>query len=344
MVFKIISKTSNGPKPKGTNLLIFNGLTNFFNSIFVYLFDPNIDISNDTDLDNIKFDATNIHYILDKSAISLHTCISNNIKFHFTKHLKHYIKNTFKYKLVDFEDMQNKTFLKKIFHKNMTLIFDDIYNNNITKTCDPEYHEWIDLNSYKLVPLIYKHSHDYNIDIAPFAYLKHMFYMASELEKSKHKLLQVFPLRTELILKHCPINTFALIDLMVNKTNYNGTRREAMATAATMASNWWQKFFNIDPKKYQYTGHFFDYQIHTDGYSASLVFINKKGLDKQEAKNKAMINGRTNLKILKQTKTAEEINIIQKNKVQLDKAKKEEQKQVPCKSALRIPQERECRI
>ena len=86
--------------------------------------------------------------------------------------------------------------------------------------------------------------------------------------KSTYKLFHVLPLRSSIMPKNITIDTNALINLIVesNKLYYlKNTKKESY--------NIWSKIFNLKDRIFKKRGYKFNYMIHTNGVSCSLLFV-----------------------------------------------------------------------
>ena len=83
MIFKTLGSTNIGPKPKGENKIIFDELNKFYLDHFEELFSRH----------KITFNCKNLSSFIDYQVIEMMVAIENNIKLHFFKYIKRYIKS-----------------------------------------------------------------------------------------------------------------------------------------------------------------------------------------------------------------------------------------------------------
>ena len=285
MAQKSILEKSPGPKPKGDNLELFNEFQKFHTFT----------------LEN----GVNLSQILGYNATSIITAIENNIKMHYFDYIRRFINSCFKHKFK--EEMKDKEFKKQLF-KDLKKLKNDIINN--TTTCDTKYQTWLKENRYSIIPKeVHKNGYYYDIQIKPQKYLKYMIWMNIELEKIDGTMYQFMPLRSDLIVKHIPLDTKSLIEIFVEKD-----KNKYLCDIENTKDELWKKYFNINISLKNYV---FDYTIITDCYSASLRFIHKDRLYEENDKKEKMRNAKEEYKDL----SKQEIEILKKNK-------KEEQKQL----------------
>ena len=84
MAFKSLIIESSGPKPKGTNLNLFNEFKLFYESQY-----KNLNYNN-------KIDGKNLSQILGYMSIDMLTNIENNVKMHFFKYVKKFVNSSFR--------------------------------------------------------------------------------------------------------------------------------------------------------------------------------------------------------------------------------------------------------
>ena len=318
MAFKVLSKQSKGPKPKGNNKLTFNILNKFYADEFVYvILNKNKDIGiDDYCINESKFNSTNLSYIINCFEDEMETMITNNIKFNFCKYVYMYVDSHFlSYKvkrlskekfnaLTDIKKAEHQLKLNKQIEKNKIIakeifkVKNDLFDS--TNTSDQKYTEWIKENKKIIFPKLENSSFSYEDDLSVncFKYLEKMLMMNRKLEHCKSKLFSVLPMRTGLMDKYVTFNTSSLKDIF--KDVNSGLSNDAM----------WKKYFNINLKKLKIKDHEFNFQISTDGYSTSINFIHKNDVEKKNKKSIAMNKGSQLTKKLLNGKTNEERNKI----------------------------------
>ena len=283
MAQKSILESSSGPKPKGDNLELFNEFQQFHTFT----------------LEN----GVNLSRILSYNAISIITAIENNIKMHYFDYIRRFINSYFKHKYK--EEIKDNEFKQQLF-RDLKKIKNDIINN--TTTCDTKYHKWLKNNRNNIIPKeVHKNGYHYDIQVKPQKYLKNMIWMNIKLEKIEGKMFQFMPLRSDLIIKHIPLDTKSLIEIFVEKD-----KNKYLCDIENTKDELWDKYFNINISLKNYV---FDYTLITDCYSSSLRFIHKDRLYEENYKKEKMRNAKEEYKDL----SKEEIEILKKNKKEIQK-------------------------
>lgn len=305
MAFKVISKKSNGPKPKGDNLDIYNKFQAFYDSKFSKI------------VKNTLFDSSNLSSILDYSATEMLTNIENNIWMHFTSRVKLFVNQMFKQYI--------KTTLDKYTGKEKKTKSQEL-NSEITKVkkallentynCDKKYHKWLNKYRSKILPQTFNKSYAYDVKCNPQKYLPYMIRMSSILEEKGLKQFQFFPLRTEITSKNITLDTKAIVELLVssNKTEY-------LFNISKYHNKLWSDYFNTSDKIFKQNSYSFDHKIKTDGYSVSVQLINNKCIEEEIQKRKQMVAASNKAKAEYKGKSKEDIQNIKDNKEKIKKRK-----------------------
>jgi len=229
-------------------------------------------------------DDSHLSGIFNYQETTILTNIENNVKAHFPEYLRKYInivmEHLYPERLIDKDS-------KKQFYSEIKQIKNDLLMNRIHQkwTCNQMYHKWIHTQRSKILPVISEEdSYYYDVHVDPQKYLPYMIYMNNEIDQLKGSMFQFFPLQTDVIPKHIPIDTKSLIELLVD----NG--------CATLLSNigscqdaLWQTYFNIPQQRGEYI---FDHTIVTDGYSSSIRMVHHQIMAKNKEKNRRMAEGR----------------------------------------------------
>ena len=113
-------------------------------------------------------------------------------------------------------------------------------------------------------------------------------------------MFQFMPLRKDIIMKNCLIDTKSIIELFVKKD-----KNKYLKDIQNQKKELWNKYFDIDVKINNYV---FDYSIITDGYSVSIRFIHKDKLQEENLKKEKMKKGKDKFKGL----TSEEKDKLKK--------------------------------
>lgn len=345
MCFKAISKESCGPKPKGTNLKLLKELEHFFNTEFVYVLANKNNKDKIGNIEDYKFDATNLSYIINEYQEEMEISVRNNITLNFFKYVHQFVNQTFIKKTIKAltkEEFKKLSNIEQIDYnikkkkeddqirelkRELHFVKNDLCDNNKELTSDPKYHKWINDNKKVIFPALEKSSLTYDDDISIncYKYLKHMILMNSLLEKNEKKMFSAIPLRTEIVDKYVTINSSALKDIF-GEINSGLTNKEL-----------WNKYFNISDKKYKLKNYSFNFQISTDGFAVSINFIKNDKIEGKLKKSAAMARASKETKKLRKTKTFQEIEELVKQKKEKEKEKliknREESKKIKVQKA-----------
>lgn len=124
--------------------------------------------------------------------------------------------------------------------------------------------------------------------------------MCLQIEKNETKTFQFFPLRNNIILKHCVFDTSALICLFFENQNQYLDDIDGNKDIV------WNKFFNLKHPIFKQNNYCFDYKISTDCYSVSLQMIHKDCVEEERKKKLNMKNKKNIIKEACKDKTEEE--------------------------------------
>lgn len=322
MAFKALIKESQGPKPKGNNLILYEEFSKFYEKKYKNL-------NYDT-----KLDGKNLSQILNYMAIDMLTNIENNIKMHFIKYVKKFVNSSFRNKhneLLENCEKRTKTKLRKELNKDLYEIKEDLINNTLLS--NEKYHEWINKHKNNIFPKEFNHSYEFDIQNNPQNYLKSMIYMCLEIEKLGTKSFQFFPLRTDATIKFIPIDTKSLIELFIEKD-----KNEYLTDIENSKDILWDKFFKLDNSIFKQKKYTFDYRISTDCYSVSIQLIHNDFIQKEKDKKANMKNKKNEMKV-----NCKEMNQDEKEKYKLDlkKKQKEEQEKIKLKNKIKNDKEKE---
>jgi hypothetical protein len=322
MAFKSLIKESQGPKPKGSNLEIYNEFIKLYNDQYKLL---NYDI---------KLDGKNLSQILCYMSIDMITNIENNIKLHFVKYLNRFVNSSFKLinnELLEKCEKGTKTKLRKELNKDLYEIKQDLINNTLKSNV--KYHEWINTHKVNIFPTEYTNSYEFDIQNNCQNYLKGMIYMCLEIEKLNTKSFQFFPLRNDIIMKYIPIDTKSLIELFIDedKNNY-------LTNIETKKDEIWSKFFNLDNSVFKQKNYRFDYRISTDCFATSIQLIHKDFIEKEMNKKNNMKVKKKEMKDNTKDMTQQEKEEYKKNQLKL---KKDNEVKIKLEKKLKKDKEKE---
>jgi hypothetical protein len=266
-------------------------------------------------------DGSGLVQILNHRSTVILTMFENNIKSHFFDYLKRFVNSVFfdKYK----NELENNIISKTDLKKELNKVKNDLINT--TDTCDEKYKSWVKDMRYKILPKIKKDNvfgYNYYIDLKsdPQKYIKYMIFMSIEIEKHDNKMFQFCPLQSTAIPTFIDFDSASIADILVTK-NYTEIRHNIEANKEKIWS-----LFNITQTIKSYT---FNHSITTNGYSASIRFINNNYLPKKQERQKNCLKVRESLKGL----SKEEKKIIKKKKDEEFKEKNKERlkEEITCK-------------
>ena len=268
-------------------------------------------------------DGSNLTQILKYKSTTILTIIENNIKFNFFDYVKRYVTSCFFNEFKD--EINDKTIDKDILKKELYKVKNDLIDN--TFTSDSKYHDWINENKFRILPVLEDDETNYYFDLhdKPQKYIKHMIWMSLEIETMDVKMFQFFPLQNNIIPKFIDIDTSIIIDLFIAENN-----TYFQQNVNDCADELWSSVFNIKNKKLKLKikGFSFDEMISTDGYSVSIRFINNIYISDKKLKTKNKQDGKLKLKGLSKE---EKIAIKeQKEKDMKEKTKQKLKEKITC--------------
>ena len=349
MTFKTLIKDTNGPKPKGSNLILYEELNKFYNKRY-------------SKLNNNKLlDGSNLSQILNYSATDMITNIENNIKINFIAYVKRFVNSSFR--KINNELLKNapygtKVNLRKELNKDLYEIKEDLINNTLLS--NHKYHQWINQHKNYIFPIDYTDSYEFDIKNNPKKYIKHMIYMCLQIEELGTKSFQFFPLRNNLIPKYIPIDTKTIIELLVDDTsllelNVND-KNVLLNDIFTYKHQIWNLFFKLNNPIFKQNHYTFDYRISTDCFAVSIQLIHNNHIEKSNQQKLNMKNKRNEMKNnckdmsqeereeyklkVKNYKKLEQEKIKLENKQKRDKYK-EEFKKLPKEEKDKIKKQKE---
>ena len=322
MAFKSLLKDCRGPKPKGTNLNLYNEFKKLYDDEYKKL---NYEV---------KLDGVNLSQILNYTSIDMLTNIENNIKLHFIKYLNRFVNSSFKKQnneLLENCEKGTKTKLRKELNKDLYEIKQDLINN--TFNCNNKYHEWINKHKVNIFPKEFNTSYEFDIQNNPQNYIKGMIHMCLEIEKSGTKSFQFFPLRNNIIPKYIPIDTKSLIELFIEED-----KNKYLTDIENNKQELWSKFFDLNNQVFEQKEYSFDYRISTDCFSVSIQLIHNDYIQKEKDKKQNMKTKKNEMKELTKDMDQEE---KEKYKEDLIKKKKDEQVKLKLEKKLLKDKEKE---
>jgi hypothetical protein len=294
MIFKVLSvqDPKRGGRPLGNrNLPTFQILERFYYDTFQPL------------TSHVRIDALNLKQITDYQVTKMLTAIYNNIRLHFLKFLKGYVKSSCKNYYISQNRMIPKIINKEVYKVNRDLI-------DGTLTSDPKFHPWIlrvrthvlpiktqckmVTNSDPLIqkPVMTTQITTWIYDIAdlktePEKYLITMMRMNHEQETLKAKMFRWLPSREDCIEGYIPIDSATVVQLLITDKN------DYSSHIMLEQDNIWGQCFNLKHSILKSNNFQFNYRIETDGLIASIYMIN---INDAEDEHQKKINGQQSVR------------------------------------------------
>lgn len=286
-----------------------------------------------------KLNGRNLSHILEHIYTEIVTNIENNVKQHFFQYIKRFVNSSFKLKrsqlLSSTFDLNEKSALNEQFNRDLFVLKQDLLNK--TSNSSGEFKEWLDIHRPHIFyrspifnPLLQKTPYEVDIEANPQAYLPGMIYMclaleqlpakwrkdAEEeekklginLEKKVKQILQLksfqfFPLRTNILPKYIPINTSALVDLLIPKG-----KKKYLDNINLYKEELWNRFFKIDHPSFYQSKYTFSHRILTDGVGVSLQLIHDNFIEVKEQRQRKAKEGCQATRERRADMTVEEID------------------------------------
>lgn len=252
---------------------------------------------------NEKLYYDKMSYILAYEAIDIEKNIKVNIQEHFIQHLNKFVNVSFDLKKKYNDITKSKLSKEEKKHeryelnKEFNAIKNDLMNIDKKLTAKNKYHKWIKEQRKIIFANKKKFDKDniyYDLKSNTLDYLKPLIYIGKELEKvydeiakeikeaekkkekpkvEQIRLLNVLPLRTNIIPKNICIDTCSLIQNLLQEStaehlkNYKKDNNQY---------NLWNKFFHLNKRVFKKKKYKFHYMIKTDAISVSVLFIRLK--------------------------------------------------------------------
>ena len=298
------TRDARGKKAENTSLL--DELNNFYKDEFQLIYN------------HIKHNLAGLNFVLPYLCISITTCLSTNIKEHFSKRIVKFINkiggiyydNNYKGTIIDDEYKKEK---KEQLYKTKSSILLNKYNE-IPIIMKP----WFEIYKSKLLPATFDKSIAYDCQVNPFKYLKYTFNINNEFEnhnneikkqieilqgkekrarkqenKDKYnneikelnreqiKLFQPLSLRNSCIPKYITIDTATLINIVSER----GDKGSMLNKLTEYKHLIWDKCFRMNKSIFKQKDYEFNYTLQTDGIGCSLLFKHNKFKDKDIKSN-----------------------------------------------------------
>ena len=266
LTMKVVSKKSKGG-PKGKDSDLYNELILFYNTEFGKL------------VNYEKIDKSNLSGSIDYCITDMVTNIENNIKCHFINHLRKFVNQTFRQEHNDILDTlkgKEKAKKKSDLNRELNKLKKSLIEN--TLECDKKYHKWLKINRSKILPSKYDTSYYKDISKNPQKYIPYMIAINKMLEDKSLKQFQFCPLRTDITAKYMPLDTKAMIELMIDndKVKY-------LEDVGKYKVEIWSNYFNLSDDIFKSIKNYtFDYGISTDGYSVSIRYLHNSLIESEK--------------------------------------------------------------
>ena len=247
-----------------------------------------------------KFDLKLLTYPLSYIQQTMETCLTVNVKEHFSKRLLRFI-NIFADKYydehvgseVEHTDEYTKTKRETIWKLKKAMM------ENKPEDVPLCLHNWFIAYRPNLYPATITKTIPYDCQVQPFRYIVHSIYMnqcyedynkmirskmidasiteAKELNQEIIKLFQPLSLRSSCIPKYITLDTATLINLFAEK----GTKGNLLKKVSENQEQVWMTHFKMNKKIFTSKDYVFNYTLQTDGIGVSLLFKHKTLVDKK---------------------------------------------------------------
>jgi hypothetical protein len=261
-----------------------------------------------------KYCLTGLNYVLPYLCISISTCLSTNIKEHFSKRIAKFVSKLggiyydTNYNGDITDDKEYNTLKKEQLYETKKSIllnkYDEIPSIMI---------RWVESHKENLLPAEFINSISYDCQVNPFKYLKYTLYINSEFEKHNNtiekqiellqnkeriakkqdikdkyntqiydlnskviKLFQPLSLRNTYIPKYITIDTATLINLSTER----GDKGYMLSKLTEFKNLIWDKYFRMNKSIFKQKDYEFNYTLQTDGIGCSLLFKHNNFKDK----------------------------------------------------------------
>lgn len=303
MCFKALTAGENqrGPKPKGEKELFYRKFQEFYEETY-------------SKLNYEKIDATNLSSISSYAFIQMKTALENNIKSHYTSHVRRFVNKSFEQGLLT----------RKEFNNQLAAVKKDIFNHTLESP--KQYHSWILEHGKQIVP------EDYSVENLyenPQRYLSCLIYMSRKMEQEGIRQFQFFPQRSRLIPKHIMVDTKALIEI------FSENKGEDLKILTKIQDTVWGKTFKMNNKVFRRKNWTFDHIITTNGYEASILFVRNEDYYIHQKRRADRVKFSKEARKFYKGKSPEEVEQIKRERKEEKKKKLKEEKKERDKSRKR---------
>jgi transposase len=266
----LCNESGTGRPPKKEIKELKDKLTTFYNSDYKPLI-------KDTNLDY-----THLNTVLDYLTIGIITMYENNIKLHYVEYIERFVNIVWKKKETitkikeenKEEDKQKE--LVNEFCRQLRKIKTDILETTTEYKSDLKYHNWIKEIKKTITPNKDKYQKDnlyYDLQCNPQDYLPCMIRMMKEVEKDKVMIYNVFPMRTDIIMKNIKLDTTTLVHLLFTQKQGNKTDYLLEGNLKKYEDKIWEFFFRTERQCFNKPKYTFHHMIETDGVSCSILML-----------------------------------------------------------------------
>jgi len=279
-------RDARGRQPKQSDVM--KELNHFYETEFQPIFN------------HTKFDLKLLTYPLSYIQQTMETCLTVNIKEHFTKRLLRFI-NIFADKYYDEHVGSQVEHTEEYIRSKRETIWKlkKAVLENKPDDVPSCLRNWFIEQRTKLYPANITKTIPYDCQVQPFRYIIHSFYMnqcyedynntirakmvdaspteAKELNGQIPKLFQPLSLRSSCVPKYITIDTATLINLFAEK----GTKGNLLKKVSENQEHVWMAHFKMNKKIFTSKDYVFNYTLQTDGVGVSLLFKHKSMIDKK---------------------------------------------------------------
>ena len=259
--------SAKGNNISENNQKILNNLLLFYDEHFKIIFPT-------------KIKAIGYSQILNYKKQEIETAFKNNVSTNYFKILQKYVYATFKeINLETFTklDKDDKKIFNKQLNKDIKLIIKDLTENTDYES-DVKYHKWITDNKAILVPLVInKNIHD-DVSKNPSKYFKYMLNINKKFELEKKKIYNCFPMCNSNVPSNIDIDNLTIIGLFLKSKDEDkfAINVNIKNNITSLYLKIWNNNFKMDDSIFKYKNNYiFNNSIKTDGYSATILFVNK---------------------------------------------------------------------
>lgn len=234
---------------------------------------------------------TYMNTVLDYLTNDIIVMYENNIKQHYVEYIEKYVniiwkkremiecikkfKNNAKSKNNCINNLCSQ--LRKIKNDLLNIENED-YKSHIL------YHNWIRKIKKQIIPdkdKFIKNNLYYDLQCNPQDYFPCMIFMMKEIEQHNCSIYNVFPLRSNIIVKHIMIDTTTLVHLLITKKYGNKTDYLFKGNLKKNKDKIWKFFFRTDKCCFNKKNYSFYHIIKTDGVSCSILLLRKDKIDEK---------------------------------------------------------------